>query len=162
MSKNFVYYIKISNTKLSEPLLKNFIHEQQMGTVGAVVVFSGIMRRSTDKGEIIDHMVIEHYPTMTEKKLQQILKAAGKKFNLTAGGIMHRIGKILPDDTIVLVATAAAHRKNAYLANQYIMDYCKTEAPFWKKEVLKNPSHQKKLWVKQKLLDLKEITQWKK
>jgi molybdopterin synthase catalytic subunit len=77
---------------------------------------------------------LEHYPGMTEKSLLRIAEQAAQRWSLQAARIVHRVGKMYPGDQIVMVLTASAHRGDAYEANQFMMDYLKTEAPFWKKE----------------------------
>ena len=77
---------------------------------------------------------LEHYPGMTEKSLLKILAQAAQRWSLQGARVIHRIGKMYPGDQIVLVLTASAHRGDAFEANRFVMDYLKTEAPFWKKE----------------------------
>jgi molybdopterin synthase catalytic subunit len=101
--------------------------------VGAVVAFVGCVRDRNDGSEVIA-MELEHYPGMTEKSLMNIVQQAESRWSLQAARVVHRVGKMYPGDQIVLVLTASAHRGDAYEANSFIMDYLKTEAPFWKKE----------------------------
>lgn len=103
------------------------------GGVGAVCAFVGTVRDRSD-GASVSAMELEHYPGMTEKSLMNIVHQAESRWSLQAARVVHRVGKMYPGDQIVLVLTASAHRGDAYEANTFIMDYLKTEAPFWKKE----------------------------
>jgi molybdopterin synthase catalytic subunit len=101
--------------------------------VGAVVAFIGMVRDLNLADDVVA-LELEHYPGMTEKSLMRIAEQAAQRWSLQAARIVHRIGKMYPGDQIVMVLTASAHRGDAYEANQFMMDYLKTEAPFWKKE----------------------------
>ena len=101
--------------------------------VGAVVAFVGTVRDLND-GAQVAAMELEHYPGMTEKALDDIAAQAAARWPLFATLVIHRVGPLLPLDQIVLVAVTAAHRGDAFAACEFIMDYLKTEAPFWKKE----------------------------
>ena len=102
------------------------------GNVGAVVTFAGIVR-DTDSGDL-DVMEIEHYPGMTEKALTAIATEAKARGSLADVLVIHRFGRMVPGDKIMMVATASRHRKDAFEAAEYLMDYLKSRAPFWKKE----------------------------
>ena len=101
--------------------------------VGAVVAFVGTVRDLND-GAQVAAMELEHYPGMTEKALDDIAAQATARWPLFATLVIHRVGPLLPLDQIVLVAVTAAHRGDAFAACEFIMEYLKTEAPFWKKE----------------------------
>jgi molybdopterin synthase catalytic subunit len=101
--------------------------------VGAVVAFIGMVR-DLNLAEDVVALELEHYPGMAEKSLLRIAEQAAQRWSLQAARIVHRVGKMYPGDQIVMVLTASAHRGDAYEANQFMMDYLKTEAPFWKKE----------------------------
>ncbi|MES2554243.1 MAG: molybdopterin synthase catalytic subunit MoaE [Pseudomonadota bacterium] len=101
--------------------------------VGAVVSFVGQVRDVND-GANISMLTLEYYPGMTEKSLESIAEQAKRRWNILDTVIIHRYGELLPADQIVLVAVSGAHRKEAFAACEFIMDYLKTEAPFWKKE----------------------------
>ena len=101
--------------------------------IGAVVAFIGMVRDLNLADDVVA-LELEHYPGMTEKSLTHIAQQAEKRWSLQAARIVHRVGKMYPGDQIVLVLTASAHRGDAYEANTFMMDYLKTEAPFWKKE----------------------------
>ena len=103
------------------------------GDIGAVVTFSGICR-ADEKGAKISALHLEHYPGMAEKEIAQHVEEASKRWLLLSARVVHRVGRIEPGETIVFVATASAHREAAFAAAEFIMDYLKTSAPFWKKE----------------------------
>jgi molybdopterin synthase catalytic subunit len=103
------------------------------GLAGAVVSFTGLVR-DLNEGDAIAQLTLEHYPGMTEKALAEIEAHAIERWNLVAATIVHRIGPLAPNDRIVFVAAASAHRKDAFSACEYMIDTLKTEAPFWKKE----------------------------
>ena len=101
--------------------------------VGAVVSFIGLMR-DMNQGEQVLRMTLEHYPGMTEKALAAIVDEAAQRWELQGVTLVHRVGELAPEDPIVLVAVASAHRGQAFQACEFIIDYLKTRAPFWKKE----------------------------
>ncbi|MEM9640216.1 MAG: molybdopterin synthase catalytic subunit MoaE [Pseudomonadota bacterium] len=101
--------------------------------IGALVSFTGLVR-GTAAGEAIDAMTLEHYPGMTESALARIEAQAVARWTLQATLIIHRTGRLRPGDQIVLVATASPHRADAFAAAEFLMDYLKSRAPFWKKE----------------------------
>jgi molybdopterin synthase catalytic subunit len=101
--------------------------------IGAVVTFTGTVRGGS-AGDAIVAMTLEHYPGMTEAELARVEAEAAKRWPLQASLIVHRVGALKPGDNIVLVVTASAHREAAFAAAEFLMDYLKTRAPFWKKE----------------------------
>ena len=101
--------------------------------VGAVACFIGVVRDLND-GERIATMSLEHYPGMTEKALEDIVAQARGRWELYDVLVVHRVGELRPTDPIVLVVVTSAHRGDAFAACEFVMDYLKTEAPFWKKE----------------------------
>ncbi|MGI9382126.1 MAG: molybdopterin synthase catalytic subunit MoaE [Methyloligellaceae bacterium] len=101
--------------------------------IGAIVTFTGTVR-DTAQGGPITEMTLEHYPGMTEKELQRIETEAHARWPLQASLVVHRYGTLKPGENIVLVITASAHRHAAFEAAEFLMDYLKTHAPFWKKE----------------------------
>ena len=103
------------------------------GRVGAVVSFVGTVRE-LNEGAAVSEMELEHYPGMTEKALEDIVAQARRRWALFGVTVLHRVGPLAPLDQIVLVACASAHRGEAFAACEFIMDYLKTDAPFWKKE----------------------------
>ena len=122
---------------------------------GAIVTFSGIVR--DDSGDL-DYMLIEHYPGMTESALEKFSTAAKVKFDLEHVLVIHRFGVLRKGETIMMVATAAKHRKHAFSGANYLMDYLKSRAPFWKKEVkLGQPDG---AWVDAKVIDETALDAW--
>lgn len=101
--------------------------------VGAMVVFVGLMR-DTNLSESVSAMTLEHYPGMTEKALHQVAAEAAARWHLDAIRIVHRVGTLRPEDPIVFVGVTSAHRGDAFRACEFLIDYLKTRAPFWKKE----------------------------
>jgi molybdopterin synthase catalytic subunit len=101
--------------------------------IGAIVTFTGTVR-SENIGSAVAGMTLEHYPGMTETELARVEADACKRWPLQASLIVHRVGALAPGDNIVLVVTASAHREAAFGAAEFLMDYLKTRAPFWKKE----------------------------
>ncbi len=100
---------------------------------GAIVSFVGVARDFSD-GFSVEQITLEHYPGMTERSLEDIVRAAHARWNLTQVRVIHRFGELRPGDRIVLVATASTHREHAFDACRFIIDYLKTQAPFWKQE----------------------------
>ena len=122
--------------------------------IGAVASFIGYVRDFDDKPEDkLDHLDIEHYEGMTQKALREIEKVVHNKWDLIETRIIHRVGVIQLNEPIVFILVASKHRDNAFDACRYIIDYLKTEAPFWKKEV----SNIHSLWVEQKESDLVKV-----
>ena len=130
---------------------------QDDARVGAVVTFVGTVRDMND-GSQVKGMTLEHYPGMTEKSLEEIIKQARGRWDLYKTLVIHRVGPLLPEDQIVLVAVTSAHRAEAFAACEFIMDYLKTAAPFWKKE--ETPEGGK--WVDARVTDDAAMARWKK
>lgn len=101
--------------------------------IGAMASFVGYVRDFNEKPDVLA-LTLEHYPGMTERQLHRIIDTAAERWSLKAIRVIHRVGYLTPGDPIVLVMTAAAHRQAAFDACQFVMDYLKTQAPFWKKE----------------------------
>ena len=101
--------------------------------IGAIVTFTGTVR-GKNVGAELSSMTLEHYPGMTEKELERIEREANDRWPLQASLVIHRVGALAPGDNIVLVVTVSAHREAAFAAAEFLMDYLKTSAPFWKKE----------------------------
>ena len=101
--------------------------------VGALASFVGLVRDVND-GSGVSEMTLEHYPGMTEKALEKIVADAQGRWDIYDAVVIHRVGRLLPCDQIVLVAVTSAHRGEAFAACEFIMDYLKTQAPFWKRE----------------------------
>lgn len=111
-------------------------------SVGAVASFIGLVRDTND-GSGVSTLTLEHYPLMTEKALSGIVREAESRWHILGSTVIHRVGELKPTDQIVLVLVASAHRGDAFAACEFIMDYLKTKAPFWKKEQTPNGSR----WV---------------
>jgi molybdopterin synthase catalytic subunit len=109
------------------------IEKLRRAGVGAITTFSGIVRDNAETPDLIA-MTLEHFPGMTEQEIQNIIDLARSRWPLTAVKVIHRIGRLLPQENIVFVGTASAHRHAAFNSAVFIMDYLKTRAPFWKKE----------------------------
>ncbi len=104
--------------------------------VGAVATFVGLVRadKLSGEGSEVSAMTLEHYPGMTEKSLEAIVTEAQARWRLQGVRVIHRFGRLVPGDRIVFVGVASAHRGDAFAACEFVMDYLKTRAPFWKKE----------------------------
>ncbi len=103
------------------------------GGVGALVSFVGTVREHS-RGHALRSMELEHYPGMTEAAIEAMIDAALQRFDIRAARVVHRVGVLQPGEQIVLVAVSSAHRAQAFQACEFLMDYLKTQAPFWKKE----------------------------
>jgi molybdopterin synthase catalytic subunit len=123
--------------------------------MGAVVNFVGMMR-NINQGDAVSEMTLEHYPGMTEKALLKIVAEARERWHLGSVTVIHRVGKLLPSDEIVLVAVSAEHRGAAFDGCEYIIDFLKTRAPFWKKEKTLHGER----WVDERQSDLAALQQW--
>lgn len=121
--------------------------------VGAVVSFTGIVRDDTGT---LQHMTIEHYPGMTEKAISAIAAEAATRWNLLDCLVIHRYGDLAPGSQIMMVATAAPHRTDAFAAAEFLMDYLKSRAPFWKQEVTSEGTD----WVAAKDADEDALKRW--
>lgn len=134
------------------------INRQMLGErsdVGAIASFIGLVRDLP--GDPLQSMTLEHYPGMTEKSLQGIVDKAFQRWEIIDCAVVHRVGELKPSDQIVLVSVLSAHRRDAFAACEFIMDYLKTEAPFWKKE----SSNSKSRWVEAKSSDDQAKNRWK-
>ncbi len=123
--------------------------------IGAVAVFIGQMRDMND-GSHVASMTLEHYPGMTEKALEGIVTQAKTRWDIVGALVIHRVGELKPLDQIVLVAVTSTHRGAAFAACEFIMDYLKTQAPFWKKET----TPQGERWVEAKVSDDEAKARW--
>ena len=126
--------------------------------IGAVATFSGKVRGEAH-GSQLQSMTLEHYPGMTEAELAAIEQEAVQRFQLSASRVVHRIGPLKPGDNIVLVITCAAHRADAFAGCEFLMDYLKTRAPFWKKETGVTGEGR---WVDARECDDAAVTRWHK
>lgn len=125
--------------------------------VGAVVTFTGTVRdRNSGPKAEVSAMELEHYPGMTERSIEAMIDQAHQRFDIRAARVIHRVGLLLPGDQIVLVAVTSAHRGQAFQACEFLMDYLKTQAPFWKKETTPHGAR----WVDARVADDAALARW--
>jgi molybdopterin synthase catalytic subunit len=126
--------------------------------VGAVVSFVGTVRdRNHGQGQgEVSELELEHYPGMTERAIEAMIDAALQRFDIRAARVVHRVGRLLPREQIVLVAVTSAHRGQAFQACEFLMDYLKTQAPFWKKETTPQGAR----WVDARVADDDALRRW--
>jgi len=122
--------------------------------MGAIVTFTGVVRDLP--GDPLQAMEIEHYPGMTEAALKSMSQTAIERFSLGDALVIHRFGRLVPGEMIMMVATAARHRKDAFEAAEFLMDYLKSRAPFWKREITASSAE----WVASKDEDEDALTRW--
>jgi molybdopterin synthase catalytic subunit len=123
--------------------------------VGAVCSFIGTVRDRND-GDSISSMELEHYPGMTEKAIEAMIDQAFKRFDIYAARVIHRVGLLQPLDQIVLVVVTSKHRGQSFQACEFLMDYLKTQAPFWKKELTPDGAR----WVDARVSDDAALAKW--
>ncbi len=123
--------------------------------VGAVCSFVGTVRDRND-GQSVSTMALEHYPGMTEKAIEAMIDEAQKRFDIYAARVIHRVGELRPLDQIVFVAVTSAHRGESFKACEFLMDYLKTQAPFWKKEQTPEGAR----WVDARVSDDEALKKW--
>lgn len=123
--------------------------------VGAVCTFVGTVRDRND-GQSVSTMELEHYPGMTEKAIEEMIDEAFKRFDIVGARVIHRVGLLQPLDQIVLVAVTSAHRGESFQACEFLMDYLKTQAPFWKKEQTPEGAR----WVDARVSDDAALAKW--
>ena len=131
------------------------------GDVGAIVTFTGLVREiygDDSTAGTVQSLTLEHYPGMTEKCLKDIQSKAEDRWPLLATRIIHRVGELSSHEQIVLVATASAHRRAAFESAEFIMDYLKSEAPFWKKQKSADESS----WIESRDADRAALDRWQK
>ena len=127
----------------------------QREDVGAIVSFMGVVRGESH-GEKLVSMTLEHFPGMTERELERIAVEARTRWTLQGVSVVHRVGELRPGERIVLVVTAAAHRQAAFEAAEFLMDYLKTRAPFWKRELRASGEY----WVEARGSDDEAAARW--
>ena len=125
------------------------------GGVGAVVSFIGTVRERSE-GQAVSAMELEHYPGMTEAAIEAMIDQAFKRFDMLGARVVHRVGLLQAREQIVLVAVSSAHRGQAFEACEFLMDYLKTQAPFWKKETTPDGAH----WVDARVADDAALARW--
>jgi molybdopterin synthase catalytic subunit len=124
--------------------------------IGAVASFVGVVR-DVNEGDAVAGMTLEHYPGMTEKSIEEIVTQARGRWKVLDALVVHRVGTLQPADQIVLVAVASSHRGDAFAACEFIMDYLKTRAPFWKKEATPEGAR----WVEARASDDMAAERWR-
>ena len=125
--------------------------------IGAIAAFIGLVR-DVNAGEAVSGLTLEHYPAMTRKALEAIAAQAKQRWKIDDVLVIHRVGRLQPSDQIVLVAVASNHRGEAFQACEFIMDYLKTQAPFWKQEHTPTGTR----WVEARASDAVAMERWKK
>jgi molybdopterin synthase catalytic subunit len=123
--------------------------------VGAVCTFTGTVRDRND-GQTVSSMELEHYPGMTEKAIEAMIDEAMKRFDIFGARVVHRVGLLQPLDHVVMVAVTSAHRGESFRACEFLMDYLKTQAPFWKKEETPEGAR----WVDARVSDDAALAKW--
>jgi molybdopterin synthase catalytic subunit len=130
------------------------LHGKDHG-IGAIASFVGTVRDRSE-GQGVSAMELEHYPGMTERAIEAMVDEAFRRFDIRAARVVHRVGPLMPGDGIVLVLVASAHRGAAFQACEFLMDYLKTQAPFWKKETTPDGEH----WVDARVADDAALARW--
>jgi len=125
------------------------------GRVGAVCTFLGTVR-DRNGGDAVSSMELEHYPGMTEQAIEAMIDQAMARFDIFAARVVHRVGLLQPTDQIVWVGVSSAHRGQSFQACEFLMDYLKTQAPFWKKEQTPQGAH----WVDARASDDAALARW--
>ena len=157
MSKNFPFIkIKIQNKDFD---VSDEIKTLHQNNTGAIVNFIGVVRGYDEKNnQIINSMTLEHYPGMTESEIEKIVFESFQRWELTGVTVIHRVGDLKPSDQIVFVGVSSKHRQNAFDGCNFIMDWLKTKAPFWKVEENNNERN----WVSFNASDNQALKKWKK
>ena len=151
-----VIKVKIQNEDFDVSEETKFL---QQNNTGAIVNFVGIVRGYDEKNNRIIHsMKLEHYPGMTESEIEKIIFESYKRWELTGITVIHRVGNLKPSDKIVFVGVSSKHRQNAFDGCNFIMDWLKTKAPFWKVEENNNERN----WVIFNISDNQALKKWKK
>jgi molybdopterin synthase catalytic subunit len=125
--------------------------------IGAIVSFAGLVRDISEQQNLLA-MELEHYPGMTENSLKEIAEQAQNQWDIQDLAIIHRVGQLKPGENIVLVVVVSEHRREAFEACDFLMDYLKTRAPFWKKEITRDGES----WVASKQSDVEDALRWSK
>ena len=140
-----------------QPFDQNAVYQwlSKQHSVGATVIFVGKVR-DLNLGDEVSSLYLEHYPAMTEKALREIVEQAKARWDIQRVSVIHRVGLLHTGDEIVLVVISSAHRGDAYHANEFIMDFLKSKAPFWKKE----QTHQGERWIEARESDKEALEKW--
>ena len=156
MSKNFpLIKIKIQKKDFDVSDEIKILHKNN---TGAIVNFIGVVRGYNEKNNKINSMTLEHYPGMTESEIEKIVFESLQRWELTGVTVIHRIGNLKPSDQIVFVGVSSKHRQNAFDGCNFIMDWLKTKAPFWKVE----ENDTEKNWVSFNTSDNQALNKWEK
>lgn len=145
--------IQVQQDPFDQNAIYKWLSEQH--SVGATTLFVGKVREM-NLGDSVSGLYLEHYPAMTEKALREIVDEARSRWELQRVAVIHRIGQLYTGDEIVLVGVSSAHRGNAYHANEFIMDYLKTKAPFWKRETTDHGDR----WIEGRESDQQAADKW--
>ncbi|MDE3987217.1 molybdopterin synthase catalytic subunit MoaE [Glaesserella parasuis] len=145
--------IQVQQDPFDQNAIYKWLSEQH--SVGATTLFVGKVREM-NLGDSVSGLYLEHYPAMTEKALREIVDEAKSRWELQRVAVIHRIGQLYTGDEIVLVGVSSAHRGNAYHANEFIMDYLKTKAPFWKRETTDHGDR----WIEGRESDQESADKW--
>lgn len=145
--------IQVQQDPFDQNAIYKWLSEQH--SVGATTLFVGKVREM-NLGDSVSGLYLEHYPAMTEKALREIVDEARSRWELQRIAVIHRIGQLYTGDEIVLVGVSSAHRGNAYHANEFIMDYLKTKAPFWKRETTNHGDR----WIEGRESDQEAADKW--
>lgn len=145
--------IQVQQDPFDQNAIYKWLSEQH--SVGATTLFVGKVREM-NLGDSVSGLYLEHYPVMTEKALREIVDEARSRWELQRVAVIHRIGQLYTGDEIVLVGVSSAHRGNAYHANEFIMDYLKTKAPFWKRETTDHGDR----WIEGRESDQEAADKW--
>ncbi|MCK3656308.1 molybdenum cofactor biosynthesis protein MoaE [Pasteurellaceae bacterium Macca] len=145
--------IRVQHENFDQNAIYQWLSEEH--SVGATTIFVGKVREM-NLGESVSGLYLEHYPAMTEKALADIVFEARQRWALQRVAVIHRVGQLATGDEIVLVGVSSAHRGDAYHANEFIMDYLKTRAPFWKRE--RTPEGER--WIESRESDQHAADKW--
>ena len=151
-------YISVNVQKVDFDINSEIKKIKSNKIIGGIVNFTGIVRNSGGEKEELVSLELEHYPGMTESEIEKIIVESYKKWELTGISVIHRIGNLKPSDQIVFVGVSSKHRQNAFDGCNFIMDWLKTKAPFWKIEESNNKKH----WVKFNDTDNQALQKWEK
>ncbi len=152
--------VQITEDDFSVAAVSTEMRATHGAAIGALVTFTGLVRERNSlaaDGSSVSTLTLEHYPGMTQASIEKILDKAEARWPLLEAQVIHRIGTLVPADQIVLVAVASGHRDAAFAAAEFIMDYLKTDAVFWKKEQTRNQSH----WLASTADDVSRAQKWR-
>ena len=145
--------IAVQEAEFDQNAVYHWLSEQN--SVGAAVIFVGKVRE-LNLGDDVSSLYLEHYPAMTEKALNEIVAEAKQRWEIQRVAVIHRVGLLQTGDEIVLVGVSSSHRGDAYHANEFIMDYLKSKAPFWKKE----QTDKGERWIEARDSDKEALEKW--